>query len=258
MNMRNVAVVLTVGLLLAGAAQAAITTVPTGLNPGDQYRIVFVTSGETYARAFEQGTSTPTGGPTDSAGYNAFATSAATAVTELNALGTTWTAIVSVELASGTLVSAKSNTGTDSGVGVAFYNLDGEIVANNNADLWDGTIANAIDVTELGTAPVDQSSNDSGQYLVWTGTQSGGTGHSDNSLVTPSGGWIRYGVADSTDDTWVDKLGDVSGWGANDSTNSTMPIYVMSGVLTVPVHEPATMSLLALGGIALIRRRRRA
>ena len=29
----------------ASAVQAAIVTVPTGLNPGDQYRLVFVTSG---------------------------------------------------------------------------------------------------------------------------------------------------------------------------------------------------------------------
>jgi len=28
-----------------GAAQAALVVVPTGLNPGDQYRLVFVTDG---------------------------------------------------------------------------------------------------------------------------------------------------------------------------------------------------------------------
>ncbi|MFM7909129.1 MAG: PEP-CTERM sorting domain-containing protein, partial [Microcystis sp.] len=32
-------------LVTAGAAQAALVVLPSGLNPGDQYRLVFVTSG---------------------------------------------------------------------------------------------------------------------------------------------------------------------------------------------------------------------
>jgi len=228
---------------VASVASAAIVTQPGGLNPGEQYRLVFVTSQETYGRYYKRGTTDLTGGPIDIAGYNTFATGVAESVTELSDLGTTWKAVVSTEQpppGGGTLFSAKANTGTDPNVetGVAIYNLAGELVASNNADLWDGSISNAIDVDELGNGPVDQSTNSSGQYLVWTGTGADGTGNGDTSLVAPSGGYIRYGHADLTDDHWIARVGDRSGWNANNETNSAMPIYVMSGVLTAEIPEP--------------------
>jgi len=245
-------------LILGTQAVAAIVTVPAGLNPGDPYRLIFPTSTEIYGRS-------SAGGPTDISGYNTFATNTATAVTELNDLATTWLAVVSVEQSgSPTFVSAKSNTGTDpgfDGVGVPIYNLAGQIVATGNADLWDGSIANLINVTELGTAPADQGDGD--DFLVWTGSQPDGTGNSDNSLITPSGGWIRYGNTALTTSSasfpfksWIGSLGGETGWDANGNTNSEMPIYVMSGILTAPeqavVPEPSTFALALLGLMGLV------
>ena len=209
---------------LAAWAQGAIVTEPAGLSPGDEYRLVFPTSTEIAGRLSG-------GGPANISGYNDHATSAATAVAELNALGTNWSAVVSTKtLGPTTFVTAKANTGTDpAAAGVPIYNLAGQLVATGNADLWDGSIANPINVTELGTAPPDQPG---GNKLVWTGATSAGNASNDWSLISPTGGWMYYGQTGATDGTWVGKLGDSPGWGANANTNSEMPIYAMSGILT--------------------------
>ena len=68
---------------LPSLAAVAPIAIPPGLNPGDQYRLAFVTSTTRDA----------TSG--NIAVYNEFVTASATAQAELNALGTTWTAIAS-------------------------------------------------------------------------------------------------------------------------------------------------------------------
>jgi hypothetical protein len=85
-----------VAVVLASlAASAAPITVPTGLNPGDTYRLAFLTS------KFRDATSTTI------ADYNAFVTGVANGVPELAALGTTWRVIGSTQL-----VAATDNTDT--------------------------------------------------------------------------------------------------------------------------------------------------
>ena len=68
-------------LVAATGSLASPITVPTGLNPGDAYRLVFVTSTTLDATS------------SDIADYNAFVSGVANTVPELVALGTTWTAI---------------------------------------------------------------------------------------------------------------------------------------------------------------------
>ena len=68
---------------VAGSVSAAPVTAPTGLSPGEQYRLAFMTSTLSTATA------------TDIATYNTFVTNVANSVTELADLGTTWTAIAS-------------------------------------------------------------------------------------------------------------------------------------------------------------------
>jgi hypothetical protein len=80
----------------AGTATAIPITVPTGLNPGDEYRLAFVTSTTRDATS------------SDITVYNGFVTASANAVTELALLGSTWTAIASTPTA-----DARDNTNTN-------------------------------------------------------------------------------------------------------------------------------------------------
>ena len=215
--------------------EARVTvTVPQGLKAGDRYRLVFVTSAKTWAFP-----GADPAAPKSLDDYNAFATKTATAVPALSALGTSWKAVVSVSPANGTPVSAKSNTKTDpaaDGAGVPIYNLAGALVANDNSDLWDGTIQNPIDMTELGTSPPDLGGD---KHLVWTGTTSSGDATSGWSLLVP-GSWKYFGNAMLTDTingnptvSWIASLGPQQGWPWDGGTDKTpMPIYVMSGILT--------------------------
>ena len=129
------------GLAAAGVSSTAYAmpiTVPTGLNPGDQYRLAFVTSTTRDATS------------TVIADYNAFVTGVANAVTDLAALGTTWTAIASTQT-----VNARDNTSTDpttDGTGHSIFLLDGDKLADDYVDLWDGSIDTSLTVDQFGLA----------------------------------------------------------------------------------------------------------
>ncbi len=79
--------------------------------------------------------------------YNAFVTGVADSVPELLALGVTWTAIGSTST-----VDARDNTNTNPGsaVGVPIYLLNDTLLVNDNTDLWDGSIATALNVPVRG------------------------------------------------------------------------------------------------------------
>ncbi|CCQ53010.1 MULTISPECIES: hypothetical protein [Crocosphaera] len=99
----------------------ALTLIPSDLNPGDQYRLVFVTSTTRNALS------------TQISDYNAFVDATAKAEDSLlKDLDTTWNAIGSTST-----VDARDNTNTnpEENIGVPIYLIDGNRVANNNADL---------------------------------------------------------------------------------------------------------------------------
>lgn len=227
----------TISLLLATCALAlhshvawaAPMAVPAGLNPGDEYRLVFVTS--TGAGATSSDITT----------YNAFVTGAANSVPELAALSTTWSVVGSTPT-----VSARTNTGTTLPGGLPIYNLAGALVAVDNDDLWDGALLAPINHTESGDEVFNQ--------FVWTGTFVNGNGSSLLGLGGPLDG-VLTGIAGETDNRWIH-------W---DSDTMTLPYhyYAMSGVLTV-VPEPNSLALalslatcLAATAASRSRRRRR-
>ena len=119
-------------------------TVPRGLNPGDSYRLVFVTNGTRDASS------------SNIADYNGFVTTAATAAPELGPLATIWKAIAATSA-----VDVRTNTATDpvanAGTSVPIYDLGGVRVADGYANLWDASIANAIAITETVTAATRRS-----------------------------------------------------------------------------------------------------
>ena len=207
--------------VLLGAVQtvhASVITTPDGLNPGDQYRLVFVTAGLHNASS------------TDIETYNSFVTSQANAAAELASIVTTWKV-----LASTPDVDAMINTNTNPGeVGVMIYNLNGLVVASNNADLWDGNLTNPINADQFGNAVAG---------ATFTGTGIDGIGIPDRELAA-NGFRVQYGNSGLTNSGWttIDWSGSLSG----------LHFYAISDVIVVP--EPATILLLSIGGIAMRRR----
>ena len=219
-----------------------LVIVPTGLNPGDQYRLAFVTTTPSLSYS------------SDIDDYNDLVTTVANSVSELVALGTTWKVIGSTDA-----VDARDNTGTNpfSSPGVPIYNTAGELVALSNSDLWDGSIVHAIDFYE--------SAGTSGNTVVWTGTRADGTASEGFDVLRPSGAlgstslnpiiaptvFTMTGSAGSINSSWIHS--------ALNSHDQPLDLYGMSGILTV-VPEPSALVLACLAGAGLavssLRRRR--
>ena len=121
--------------------------VPEGIEPGDSFRLLFVTSTTTGAAS------------SDIADYNGFVQARAAANAYLAGFSGQFTAYISTSA-----VSARDNTGT-TGEGVPVHWLGGEKVADDYADLYDGDWDSVSGTTEGG-----------GSYtgLVWTGGNSQG------------------------------------------------------------------------------------
>ncbi|MCP4194746.1 MAG: PEP-CTERM sorting domain-containing protein [Planctomycetaceae bacterium] len=162
--------------VVSNPLQGSIILQPTDLAPGDQYRLVFVTSTLTEATS------------DDINYYNNF-------VDNLGDLAMTsdWTAIASTQT-----VNARDNTGTTGSGGVPIYNLNGIRVADDYADLWDTTIDNPIKYTEVGDTVSETA--------VWTGTEKNGTTHAKRYLGTllPSGNaQAHFGYSSGTGNGWI-------------------------------------------------------
>lgn len=209
---------------LAGESRAVPITVPTGLSPGDHYRLAFITSTTRDATS------------SNIADYNSFVDGVANGVAQLAALGTTWTAIGSTAS-----VNARTNTSTDpsppGSTGVPIFLLNDTKLVDNYDDLWDGSIDVAFEVDESGTVRTFTS--------VWSGTN--GSGLVSIPLGNTTGG-TNTGNPSQTFVAWIQSFTNLS--------VSSNRFYAISDVLTVPVPEPSTALLLAAGLAALAVHRR--
>lgn len=195
----GVCAVLAAGVVSMSTSSArAQVPVPPELNPGDTYHLAFVSS--TLRDALSS----------DIADYDKHVQAAADAagigVTE----GISWYAIgstSSVDARDHALVTAR------------VYRVDGVKIADDYADLWDGTIDASLSITELGGV---QESN----VWVWTGSERGGT--ASNPLGAPPNGWVEWGRCFDfdTDFRWM-----ASGF---KRPSELLPLYGLSGPLTVP------------------------
>jgi len=203
------------------SANAITITVPTGLNPGDSYRLAFLTSTTVDATA------------TNIADYNNFVTGVADLVPELALLGTTWTVIGSTAT-----VDARDNTGTNPNVstGVPIYLLNDTKLADSNLNLWDNAIDTAFNVNEFG--------NTVATVTMWTGTGPDGTESVGFALGTVS---AIYGTSNRTDSGWI-----LTGQAP---ASAARPLYAISGNLIAPVPIPAAVWLFgsALGLLGWMR-----
>jgi len=210
-------------LFATSSLQAVPITVPTDLNPGDTYRLAFVTSTTRDATS------------SNIADYNSFVAAVAAGEPALAALGTTWTAIGSTST-----VDARDNTGTNpSSTGVPIYRLDDTRIADDNTDLWDGLLAAPLQTVPTGVLVLAQVS-------VWTGTDTAGL-----RSVPLGGALVRRGRSVSSVNDWIQA--------STPGAANLFRLYAMSGVLTV-IPEPSTMILVCIGATAVagwqLRRRR--
>lgn len=199
---------------------AGVIVTPAGLNPGDNFRIVFVTNGTTNAN-----------NPT-MAYYDNFVTQQANGAT-YNGAAVSWKAIVT---SSDPLIYAKDHIQTSATL-AGIFRADGTKVAAAMPDFWGGTLMAAINLTLENTTPT-------GTNFVHTGTSQVGEpfwslGNSD--------GFARYGDFTRSDQGWISH--------GNIGSGAQHHIYGISEVLTAtaalpPVPEPTSFAIfIALGCI---------
>lgn len=203
----------------------AVVVLPSDLNSGDSYRLVYVTS-QTISGSF-----------TDTSTYNSFADDVANnnggfSGSLISGISS-WDAIISSND-----LSARENTstvpGTD-GAGIPIYNILGQRLADSYADFWDGLlatdVASSVAGTERDTAPPLISSGEGDVQGVWTGTASDGTTSLPVGAGTTTRGVSLIIPGNLFADSWVEA--------ASRTSASSLPIYGISSILTVG-PEPET------------------
>jgi len=243
----SVGVAVVIGALAVPTAAAPVSiNTPAGLNPGDRFRIAFVTG------------TTTTGSSSDIASYNLFVNTAAGGAT-YNGSAVTFYAIGSTATVNA-FDNIRSTTMND-----PVYLAGGALVApsiTGTSGLWSGALVNRIATDIDGTVV---SPNGGGNRTVFTGSLVDGTASSeplgyldpgvpplDPPFFLPSTGQATGG----TDAAWIRD-------GGGSTADFSRSLYGMSETLTVaPVPEPSTSAMalagLACGGYLRFRRRKRA
>jgi PEP-CTERM motif len=242
----GVAVVIGALAVPTEAAPVSINT-PAGLNPGDRFRIAFVTG------------ATTTGSSSDITSYNLFVNTAAGGAT-YNGSAVTFYAIGSTATVNA-YDNIRSTTMND-----PVYLAGGALVAPSITGangLWSGALVNRI-ATGIDGTVVSPNGNGNDVY-VYTGSLVDGTASSeplgylfpgdlpfDPPVFETSTGKATGG----TDAAWIRD-------GGGSTATFSRSLYGISETLTVaPVPEPSTCAMalagLACGGYSLFRRRKRA
>lgn len=237
-NSRHIVRTGLLGLVLCAAGYgSAITTTPSGLAPGSQYQLVFVTNDSIL------------GDLPSISDYNTFVANQAAQNAALaafdSALGVTWTVIGSTGS-----VDADVNSPSNGLV----YTLDGAEVASigvygvNAANPKGSSLLNPIDINQFGVFEdtfVWTGSGSNG-FVGNSGTSFGGSGNGFNGLggTFPSQGNSTGLTSRDGGLSWIEGG---TGAGVGEGNNS-LPVYAISSVITVPgtspVPEPGQVALL--------------
>lgn len=224
---------LVISLALVSSARGAIVA-PASLDPGDQFRLVFVTE---FTRSATSD---------DLADYDAFVFFSAllAGLTTYEGTSVNW-----YTLGSTATVNANDRLPDSS---VPIYELDGTLVASPQSNLWTiPGLLSQIDTTEYGTTKVTQ---------VWTGTDRTGNASPGDALGSSR---PQFGITTTPIQLpwfWTEV--------GNADAATMLSLYAFSDVLTVPqgetpppppapAPEPSTLWLLAMGaGVVGARWRR--
>lgn len=213
--------------VLFPAAQLMATVIPpTGLAPGSQYQLVFVTAG------------TRSGTSSNVADYNSFVTSEAA----LNPLlpSATWHAVVSTSA-----IDAKVNAPSS---GLPVYNTAGIQVATAVAGLYTAQHLANMDFDQYGSH-LDTD--------VWTGSIELGTGMTNAFSLGHAEGW--FGLSDDNPSHLGYSTSQFRWAGySTRATNNEQSLYALSTPITFVPEPPALVlaGLSAAGAATLARRKR--
>ncbi|MFT6920305.1 MAG: hypothetical protein ACJA2G_002954 [Cognaticolwellia sp.] len=196
-------------------ASATLIESINNLNPGEKYRVLFVTSTVREADS------------TNIDDYNNFVTNAANAGSITSSLGGTWAALASTESD-----NAQTNTRifNNDNADVSFFNTAGTLVARSGSDLWDGGL--------LAPIGYDEEANAVNLFIrAFTGT--GFTGETFRGSELGTTGGMITGKAQSKSGRWM---------GDHTVNYARLSLYGVSSMRTVAaVPEPGTVILLLLG-----------
>ncbi|MYB44430.1 MAG: fibronectin type III domain-containing protein, partial [Acidimicrobiia bacterium] len=173
--------------------------IPDGLEEGDQFRLLFVTSGTRNAQS------------SDIADYNTFVQSAANSNNvdaTIRGMSGEFRAVISTSA-----VHARDNTATHPNADIPIYWLDGDKVADDYADFYDGSWDSLEGKSQRG--------QDNKQQRIWTGTQPNGTRHSNYA----GSGSVRYGSLALSNPSVLSH--------SQSTSNAQRNLYALSPVLTV-------------------------
>ena len=195
--MKTLSTLLALLILLSATQLMAAFVPPSGLAPGSQYQLIFVTSDIIYATS------------SDISAYNAFVTAEA-ALNPLLPSGATWKAVVST--------AAKNAFSNAPSIGLPVYNTAGGEVASGATGLYMPNLLSNIEFNQYGIA---NSTED-----PWTGSNYDGT-----AAFYLGGTLSTWGDAYTTLPLWAN---DTLGGSPYASNREQLPLFALSDPLTVP------------------------